>query len=91
MATPLLKHVQAQLIQFPAPSTDDLLERKLSRYLELKEAAKEYEALKKELKAVFENEAFTQVGPYVITGKPVTRKAYSVPETTYWHWEVATV
>ncbi len=75
------------IVQFPH-TTDDLLERKLQRFLELKEAASEYEKLKKELKPVFQGEEQTNIGRFKITGKWVSRKECVIPATKYWNMSV---
>lgn len=67
---------------------DHVLEKKLSRLMELKTLASEYNKLKKELKPLFEGEDKIQVGSFTITGQYKDRKAYQVPSTRYWDWQV---
>ena len=79
----------AQVIQFPAaPSADAQLEAKLERFLQLKEAAAEYEKLKRELKPVFEGTESITVGRFQVTGKLVSQPAKQISAFTYWDMRI---
>jgi hypothetical protein len=60
------------------------LEAKLRRRAELEAAAREYEALDREVRQALQGRERAIVGDWLIVGRPVTRKSYTVPETTYW-------
>jgi hypothetical protein len=83
--------LQSTLIPFPSQSTDAQLEARLSRYQELKAMASEFEALKKELKPLFEGTERIQVGRFVVTGKTVSRKECLQPACTYWDMRIAAI
>ena len=56
----------------------------LARREELAEAAKEFEALDKELKDALPRAEEVLLGEYVITGKEVQRRGYEVKPSSYW-------
>lgn len=77
-----------QVLQFPAPSVDAQLEAKLARFVELKEAASEYEKIKKELKPAFEGTESITIGRYTVTGKQVSQPAKIISAFSYWDMRV---
>lgn len=82
---------QGQVVAFPSQSTDALLEARLSRYQELKAMASEFEALKKELKPLFEGTERIQVGRFVVTGKVINRKECVQPACAYWDMRITAI
>ncbi len=64
------------------------LEAKLKRREELKVLAREYEALDKEIKIFFKEKEKVVVGDYLIAGRWIDRKAYSVPAGSYWRTDI---
>lgn len=63
---------------------DAKLAEKLERREALAPAKREYEQLDKEIKAACRGIEKAVCGEWLITGKPVTRKAYTVESTTSW-------
>lgn len=59
---------QSEAVASPAQTTNKELEAKLERYMVLKELSREFEALKKELKPVFEGTESIVIGAFKITG-----------------------
>lgn len=65
-------------------SDDHDLASKLDRRQALQSAAKEYEALDKEIKAKVKDLEKVVCGEFLILGKEVKRKAYQVEASNYW-------
>jgi len=67
---------------------DEVIEQKLNRRAELKAQIepleKELRQIEKELKAYFEGKEKVLIGNWIITGKWVERKEYTVPASRYW-------
>jgi hypothetical protein len=78
----------ANVLPFPAPSIDAELEAKLTRYLQLKDAASEFEKLKKELKPVFDGQDAITIGKYRVTGKEVFSPEKTIKAFSYWRWDI---
>lgn len=68
----------------PETTIDKELEDKLAEYLRLKEEAAKYEALKKELKPLFEGEPETIIGRFKVTGKRISQPEKRIPAFSYW-------
>ena len=64
--------------------TDPELEGKIERWFELKPYNKEYDSLDKEIKARFKEQDKVIVGNYLITGKMIQRKGFTVAAGEYW-------
>src|SRR6476469_1308799 len=74
-----------------APATqlcDEELDKKLAEYMALREAVRQYESLKKQLKPLFEGQPLTLTPKFKITGALINRKAYTVDACTYWNWQI---
>lgn len=69
-------------------TTDQELEAKLAEYLRLKEEAAKFEALKKELKPLFEGQAEIIIGRFRVTGKMVNQPEKNIPAFSYWSWAI---
>jgi len=70
---------------------DEELESMLKRWDELKPQAKEYDVLDKQLKESFRGSERLMIGPYMITGKLIERKAYipkPVEASSYWKYQI---
>lgn len=67
---------------------DEELEQKLFRREELSSLAKEYQELDKEIKKTVEGKERLMVGNFVIRGKMIERKEYSVPAGSYWQCNI---
>jgi len=67
-------------------SEDTELGQKLNKWKELKEKAKEFEVLDKEIKAIFQEKEKIIIGDFLVTGKWITRKPQiiEIKETKYW-------
>lgn len=70
---------------------DPELAEKLDRYHELKPAKAEYEAIDRYLKERLDGVEKAICGDYMITGKRVDRKGYTVPESSYWSRKIARI
>ncbi len=79
---PEIKGIEIEII------SDDELEAMLRRYDELKEAVKEYDQIQKIIKKQIEGKEKVLIGNFLITGKYVKRKGYTVHDTEYWHWKI---
>lgn len=77
--------VQANVSSFQAKA----LERKVARYIELKEQQTELNKLKKELAAEFKGKSELWVGAYKVSGKEVHRSGHKVKAFSYWDWSVS--
>lgn len=64
--------------------TDPELEAKIERWFELKPSKSEYDGLDKEIKAQLKNQDKIVIGDYMITGKMVQKKGFSVNASEYW-------
>jgi len=62
---------------------DDELKEKIDRWWELKPVAEEFRKLDQELNQAFKDKKLI-IGNYVIDGKWVERKGYTVPDIRYW-------
>jgi len=72
--------------------TDDPdIELKLNRREELKPLKSEYEKLDEELKKKFKDKEKIVVANFLITGKSVNKKAFSVNASTYWQTKIQTL
>ena len=67
-------------------SEDTELGQKLNKWKELKQKAKEFEVLDKEIKAIFQEKEKIIIGDFLVTGKWITRKPQiiEIKETKYW-------
>ena len=65
-------------------SDDSELAEKLQRRETLKDAAKEYDTLDKEIKTAVKGLEKVACGNFLILGKEVSRKAYEVKASSYW-------
>lgn len=64
--------------------TDPELEAKIERWFELKPNKSEYDGLDKEIKAQLKGQDKIVIGDYLITGKMVQKKGFSVNASEYW-------
>jgi len=64
--------------------TDPELEAKIERWFELKSHKSEYDTLDKEVKAQLKNQEKIVIGDYLIMGKIVQRKGFTVADGEYW-------
>jgi len=64
--------------------TDPELEEKLKRYFELKPLKSEYDKLDKEIKIKFKEQEKVVIGNWLVTGKWVERKGFTVETSQYW-------
>lgn len=67
---------------------DPDLEGAMGRWLELKGSVSEYNELDKSIKARFKGVEKARCGPFSVTGKEISRKAYSVEASAYWKVEI---
>ncbi|MBT9166758.1 MAG: hypothetical protein DDT19_00082 [Syntrophomonadaceae bacterium] len=67
------------------------LEEKLLRREELSPLAKEYQELDKEIKKMVEGKEKLLVGDFLIQGKRIERKEYSVNASSYWQCKILRV
>lgn len=81
-----LPEVKATAIEMP---DDEELEAKLLRREELTAAKAEYEALDREIKKALEGKERAIVGDFLVTGKWVERKGYTVEPSRYWQSKIA--
>lgn len=70
-------------------SDDPDLIAKLQRRETLAAAAKEYEAIDKAVKDALKGKERAIVGDFLVTGKQVPRKGYTVADSTYWQSTIA--
>jgi hypothetical protein len=63
----------------------------LDRMEEIREPNSEFERLAKEKKEVLEGISNAIAGPYIIEGKKVRRKGFTVEESTYWRHDIKKV
>lgn len=63
----------------------------ISRYMELKSAAKEYDALNREIARMVNEREKVLAGDYLVTGKWVEKKAFAVPASKYWQKKIIPV
>lgn len=80
-----LPEVRGQALEITDdPRLIELLERREA----LAPAKAEYEAVDKELKKLIEGREKLVVGDWLITGKHVSRRGYTVPDSTYWQTKI---
>ncbi len=68
--------------------TDPEVIQMLERLEELKPYKKEYDEIRKILKERLKEKEKVLIGDFLVTGKWVTRKGYTVPEMTYWDMKI---
>jgi len=66
------------------PRLIDLLDRRA----ELEPAKREFDAVDRELKKAFKDHEKVVIGDWLVTGKEVKRRGYTVPESTYWQTKI---
>ena len=72
--------------------TDDPeTEQKIARWFELKPAKQEYDRLDKAIKAQFKEREKAVIGDYLIQGKMVQRKGYTVVDGEYWKTSISNI
>lgn len=67
---------------------DPELEAKIERWFELKPHKSEYDSLDKEIKAQLKNQDKIVIGDYLITGKMIQKKGFSVAANEYWQCKI---
>jgi len=80
-----LPEIKGQEMEFV---DDPEFEQKLLRREELAPLKAEFEALDKEIKKVLDGKEKLCVGDFMITGKLVSRKGYTVSDLTYWQYKI---
>ncbi len=81
-----LPSIKAQPMEF----IDNVeLEEKLKKREELAPAYKEYSSLDREIKKVVAGKEKLMIGDFLITGKEVERKGYTVEPSSYWKTKIA--
>ena len=82
---PFVHICMPDVFRHPIGISEDLeLIEKLERWWELKPLAEEFRNLDADLSKAFEGVDRMLIGDFLITGKWVERKAYTVPESRYW-------
>lgn len=66
---------------------DSVLVTLLDRYYELQPGSGEFEKVKKELKKRLDGVESAVCGPYIISGKKVEKKGFTVEPGSYWLWK----
>jgi CRISPR/Cas system-associated exonuclease Cas4 (RecB family) len=80
-----LPEIKGQALEI---TDDPRIEELLARREELQAARHEYEAVDRELKKAFEGREKVVVGDWLITGKEMHRRGYTVPDSSYWQTKI---
>jgi CRISPR/Cas system-associated exonuclease Cas4 (RecB family) len=80
-----LPEIKGQALEI---TDDPRIEELLARREELQAARREYEVVDGELKKAFEGREKIVVGDWLITGKEMHRRGYTVADSTYWQSKI---